>query len=76
MLVMTHKEFLEKLGSARQAAEAFGVTHLDIGHWKTRGIPARYWVNAEAIASKHGIAVTALSLSITKPSALQRKAAA
>lgn len=76
MAVMTHKEFLEKLGSARQAADAFGVNHLDIGHWKARGIPARYWVVAEAIAKKHGLAVTALSLSITHPKASSRKVAA
>jgi|GEM_PF-5842338 hypothetical protein len=62
-----HREFLERFPNAKAAAEAFNTSTIAIGHWKTRGIPARFWPIGEVIAKKEGWPYTALTLSATRP---------
>ncbi len=69
-----HKAFLDRFERG-EAAVAFGVTYMCIGHWKVRGIPARYWPMAEIIAAEKGWPFTALSLSVTRPKIRRSQAA-
>ena len=66
---MNHKVFLEKFPNAKEAAAEFNVSVNAIAHWKMpeRGIPSRYWPQAEIVAAQRGWPVTALSLSLARP---------
>jgi hypothetical protein len=73
--MMSHKEFLLKFASTKEAATAFGVQEFKIRTWKLRGIPAKFWHLAERISaakgfvSDDGAAITAAVLAATKPAA-------
>lgn len=65
---MTHGEFLDKFGPARNASEAFGVSTICIGHWKKRGIPSFYWTKALELAVQNDWPLTLSELVENSPS--------
>lgn len=58
---MDHKSFLERFAPG-DAAKAFNVSRICISHWKSRGIPSRFWLLAEQIAKEKGWGITAADL--------------
>jgi hypothetical protein len=68
ILPMSHREFLEKFGPAKNAADAFGVSTISIGHWKIRGIPSFYWAKALQLAIRNDWELTPEELMTTSPS--------
>jgi hypothetical protein len=65
---MDHHEFLDRFGPAKNAAEAFGVSVICIGHWKTRGIPPLYWQKVIDIAREKDWSMTITDLVSKSPS--------
>lgn len=68
MWFVNHREFLEKFGPAKNAADAFGVSNIVIGHWKMRGIPPLYWRRTLQLARERELPLTEDDLAETSPS--------
>jgi hypothetical protein len=66
--MVTHREFLNKFGPAKNAADEFHVSIISINHWKSRGIPPAYWLRALQLATKHDFPLHPDDLILTSPS--------
>lgn len=69
---MDHKSFLERFAPG-DAARDFNVSRICISHWKSRGIPSRFWPLAEKIAKAKGWTMTASDLAKTATGARAEK---
>lgn len=72
--MLSHSDVIAAFGGVRPLAEAISVDPKRAIHWAQRGIPAKYWLLVEDVATTKGISITArrlMEISAGTPSAVQ-----
>lgn len=61
--MMSHVQVIDAFGGIKPLAELLGIEARRAIHWRTRGIPAKYWPIIEERAGKQAPGITAVKLS-------------
>lgn len=60
---MSHVQVIDAFGGTKPLAELLGIEPRRAIHWRTRGIPAKYWPVIEERGGKSAPGITAVKLS-------------